>query len=127
MDYTGDRDLPEVTDQQLQEALRTTRPYTVVVLRAGPAFEPPGDGRSSGVTATVWAHGKRNYGLYLAGLMPIVCPIADGTDTVGVSVFDVSPEDVERIMAGDPGVRAGLFTYEVHPTRSFPGSALPGA
>jgi hypothetical protein len=25
----------------------------------------------------------------------------------------------------DPGVQAGIFTYEIHPIRSFPGDALP--
>ena len=24
------------------------------------------------------------------------------------------------------GVKAGVFTYEVHPVRSFPGDCLPG-
>ena len=28
-------------------------------------------------------------------------------------------------MDDDPGVRAGTFTYELHVTRSFPGSTLP--
>jgi len=27
-------------------------------------------------------------------------------------------------MDADPGVRAGIFTYDVHPVRGFPGSAL---
>jgi hypothetical protein len=29
-------------------------------------------------------------------------------------------------MAKDPGVQAGVFTYDIHPTRSFPGSSLRG-
>jgi hypothetical protein len=29
-------------------------------------------------------------------------------------------------MDGDPGVRAGVFTYEAHSIRGFPGSTLPG-
>jgi hypothetical protein len=28
-------------------------------------------------------------------------------------------------MDHDPGVEAGIFTYEIHPVRGFPGSALP--
>ena len=28
-------------------------------------------------------------------------------------------------MDGDPGVQAGVFVYELHPCRSFPGDALP--
>jgi hypothetical protein len=29
-------------------------------------------------------------------------------------------------MDADPGVLAGIFTYEIHPVRGFPGSGLPG-
>ncbi len=34
-------------------------------------------------------------------------------------------EEVVRIMDEDPGVKAGIFTYELHPTHSFPGNSLP--
>src|SRR5437016_5169370 len=121
MNYTDDSDLPEVTDEQLEEALPTTRPYTIVVLKAGPKFEMPGPDRTSGVTSTIWAHGKRNFALRLAGLLPIVCPVADGSGVTGVGIFDARPEDVELIMSQDPGVKAGVFTYDIHPTRTFPG------
>jgi hypothetical protein len=30
-------------------------------------------------------------------------------------------------MDEDPAVKAGVFVYEVHPCRSFPGDSLPGA
>jgi hypothetical protein len=125
MSYNDDRDLPVVTDEQLEESLKKTRGYTVLILKAGPKFEPPTSDRTSGVTKIIWEHGKRNSALRLAGLMPIVCPIADGSGVTGVGIFDASVEDVERIMAADPGVKAGLFTYEIHPSRSFPGSKLP--
>jgi hypothetical protein len=38
----------------------------------------------------------------------------------------VPPEEIAQIMDSDPGVQAGIFTYEVHPSRSFPGDSLPG-
>ena len=124
MDYTDDSELPDVTDEMLQQARSTTKPYTVVVLRAGPRFEMPDPDRSSEVAKIIWAHGKRNYALPLAGLMPVVCPVGDGSGVTGISIFDTSPEDVDRIMSNDPGVQAGVFTYDIHPTRSFPGSSL---
>ena len=127
MHYTSEEDLPDVSDEAFTQARETVRAYTAVVLRPGPAFRPRGEGRSPEFTATVLAHGKRNYALLLAGLMPIVCPIADGSDVVGLGIFDAGAEDVERIMAADPAVRAGILAYDVHPTWSFPGSALPGA
>jgi hypothetical protein len=125
MRYTDDRELPEVTDEQLEEALPTTKPYTIVVLKAGPRYQAPGPGRDAEVEKIIWAHGKRNFALRLAGLMPIVCPVADGSGVTGVSIFDATPEDVERMMSLDPGVQAGVFTFDIHPTRSFPGSVLP--
>ena len=123
--YTDDSELPEVTDEQLQAALQSTKPYTIVILKAGPAFSTPGPDRDPGVEKTIWAHGKRNAALRAAGLMPVICPVADGSGITGVGIFDGSPEEVDRIMSRDPGVQAGIFTYEIHPTRSFPGSQLP--
>jgi hypothetical protein len=125
MKYTGDSDLPQVTDEMLQQALGGVRPYTIVVLKAGPGYSMPGPDRDPDVDRTVWEHGKRNFALRLAGLMPIVCPVADGSGVTGVGVFNATPEETDRIMSRDPGVQAGLFIYEIHPTRSFPGSALP--
>ena len=98
-----------------------------MILKAGPNFSMPGPDRDAGVTQIIWRHGKRNLALRAAGLMPIICPIADGSGVCGVSVFDATPEDVERIMALDPGVQAGVFTFDIHPTRSFPGSCLPAS
>ena len=126
MNYTDDSELPDVTDEMLQQALPTTKPYTIVVLKAGPKFPMPDQDRSSEVAKIIWAHGKRNYALHLAGLMPVVCPVGDGSGVTGISIFDASPEDVDRIMAKDPGVQAGVFTYDIHPTRSFPDSSLRG-
>jgi len=126
MNYTNDSDLPVVTDEQLQESLKKTREYTVLILKAGPKFEVPGPDLASGVTRIIWEHGKRNSALRLAGLMPIVCPITDGSGVTGIGIFDAPPEEVDKIMAADPGVRAGIFTYDIHPARSFPGSSLPG-
>ena len=108
----------------LQELLAQTLPYTVVILKAGPRYSPPGPDRDPEVAALIWQHGKRNMRLRAAGLMPIICPIADGGPIVGVSVFATTPEEAERISSVDPAVQAGALTYEVHPTRSFPGSAL---
>jgi len=33
--------------------------------------------------------------------------------------------EVAALMAAEPGVQAGVFEYDVHPVRGFPGSALP--
>lgn len=125
MTYTDDAALPEVTEEMLKGALGKTLPYTVVILTAGPRFSPAGRDRDPEVAKTIWAHGKRNLALRLAGLLAVVCPVADGTDITGVGVFAATPEDVDRIYSQDPAVKAGILAYEIHPTRTFPGSTLP--
>ena len=125
MRYSGEGMLPAVSDETLKQALPQTRAYTVVVLKAGPRFSAPGPDRDPEVARIVWEHGKRNFALRAAGLMPVVCPVADGSGVTGFSIFDATPEEVDRIMSLDPGVQAGVFTYDIHPTRSFPGSILP--
>jgi hypothetical protein len=125
MVYTDDSSLPEVTDEMLSAALETTIPYTTLILKAGPNFSPPGPDRDSEVASAIWRHGKRNFALRAAGLLSVVCPVADGSEVVGVSVWAATPDDVERIYSQDPAVKAGILRYEIHPTRTFPGSALP--
>lgn len=108
----------DVTDDQMRSMMATTRPYTIVLLKAGPAYGQPG------TEAVVWEHGRRNFALRATGELCIVCPVLDDSDLRGVGIFTADVDQVRRIMDGDPGVAAGLFTYEVHPSRSFPGDRL---
>ena len=72
----------------------------------------------------IWQHGNRNFRLKAAGLLQVVCPIADRGVITGVGIFAATPEDVDRIYAQDPAVKEGVLTYEIHPTRTFAGSTL---
>jgi len=89
-----------------------------MVLRTTPTFVRPD------VDPIVWEHGRRNMALVEAGLLPIVLPVSYDSGLAGFGVFALTPEDVMTVMDADPGVRAGIFTYDVHPVRGFPGSAL---
>ena len=109
-----------ISDEFMRDRLAGTKPYTVVLLRATPRLHEPG------MEAIVWEHGRRNFSLRADGTLPIVCPIRDGSEWSGVGIFNAPVEEVVRIMDEDPGVKAGIFTYEVHPTRGFPGDSLPG-
>jgi hypothetical protein len=111
--------VPQITDEHMQEMLATARTYTAMLLRLTPKAGEPDAAK------VIWEHGRRNFMLRAAGTLPIVCPATDDSDWAGVAIFDASPEEVERIMADDPGIRAGVFTYELHPVCGFPGSALP--
>ncbi len=45
-------------------------------------------------------------------------PVTDGGAILGVTVIQAgSVEEAEAIMAADPGVQAGLFSFDVHPVR----------
>lgn len=123
--YTDDSALPDISDEEFQALRDTARGYSLVILRAGPEFVTPGPAGDPRVTEIVMAHGKRNARLLKAGLMPIVCPVGDASGLAGIGIFDAQPEEAARIMDADPGVQAGVFTYEVHACRGFPGSALP--
>jgi hypothetical protein len=108
-----------VTDAEMQALLPTTRPYTTIILRTGPRRDQPG------ADALVWEHGRRNFELRRDGLLAIVCPVTDDSDVCGIGIFTTGPEETATIMDDDPAVQAGLFVYEVHPCRSFPGDRLP--
>jgi predicted extracellular nuclease len=39
--------------------------------------------------------------------------------------LESSIQQVKRMMDEDPGVKEGVFVYEIHACRSFPGDCLP--
>jgi hypothetical protein len=102
----------------MHEMLGKTKNYVVLILKAteksGPDLRP-----------TIFEHGRRNFALRAEGVLPIVCPGTDDSEWAGMCIFDAPVDEVIRIMDGDPAVQAGIFTYEIHPVRSFPGDALP--
>jgi hypothetical protein len=108
-----------ITDEYMYSMLPTTKSYCIVILKAGPKRNEPG------AEKIMWEHGRRNFALRADAVLSIVCPVADGSEVNGVGIFNGSPEEVKKIMDGDPGVMAGVFTYELHPCRSFPGDSLP--
>ncbi len=111
--------MPEITDEYMQEMLAKSKTYTAILLRVTEKASEPDAAK------IIWEHGRRNFALRAEGKLPIVCPASDESEWAGICIFDVTPEEVERIMADDPGVKAGLFTYELHPVSGFPDSRLP--
>src|SRR5690348_4870980 len=112
--------MPTVTDEYMLQMRSTTKPYCVMILKATPKL------REDGVDKIIWEHGRRNHELRLEGKLSIVCPVNDGGEVCGIGIFNTTVEETKAIMEGDPGVQAGIFTYELHASRSFPGDSLPG-
>ena len=108
-----------ITDEFMRERIAATKNYCIMILKAGP------DIQQDDVKKIIWEHGRRNFALRAEGLLPIVCPVTDDSDVAGVGIFNASPDEVKKIMDEDPGVQAGVFVYEIHPCRSFPGDSLP--
>jgi hypothetical protein len=108
-----------ISDEYMREMLPTARSYTLVILKTAPKRREPG------VEKILWEHGRRNFSLRAEGVMPIVCPVSDGGDVAGMGVFITGVEETKKIMDEDPGVKAGIFIYEVHACRGFPGDCLP--
>ena len=111
--------LPVITDEFMKENMTKTKNYCSIILKFGPNIQ------KVGVEKIIWEHGRRNFALREVGLLSIVCPIKDDSNTCGIGIFNATPEKVKEIMDGDPGVMEGVFIYEIHPVRSFPGDKLP--
>lgn len=112
------RDLPVVTDDAMRARLGLAHQYTVLLLHKTDAFVRPA------VDPVIWEHGRRNMALAESGLLNVVLPVGDDTRLAGIGVFATNPDQARTIMDDDPGVRAGIFTYDLHPARGFPGAAL---
>jgi hypothetical protein len=110
-----------VTDEYMTDMLARAKSYSVVLLRRAARYAEPDTDQ------VIWEHGRRNFTLRADGVLAVVCPIADDTDLAGIGIFNTMPEETARIMDGDPAVRAGVLSYEVHPVLGFPGDGLPAA
>jgi uncharacterized protein YciI len=111
--------MTEISDEFMLEQLTLSKGYALVVLKAGPKYGTEGADR------IVWEHARRSFQLRAEGHLSIVGPVRDDSSLCGIGIFDGEVEQVAELMNADPGVQAGLFTFEVHPMRSFPGDVLP--
>jgi len=108
-----------ITDEYMQQMLTRTKEYCFILLKPGPTADHPD------IKKIIWEHGRRNFALRADGLLSIVCPVTAETGVNGLGIFNASIEETQKILDGDPAVQAGVFVYEIHPCRSFPGDSLP--
>ncbi len=111
--------MTSITDEFMKQMLSKAKKYSIVILKNGPNKDM--EDRQQ----IVWEQGRRNFVLREKGLLSIVCPVRDGSDINGMGIFNADEEQTKKLMDEDPGVQAGVFTYEIHPTVSFPGDRLP--
>jgi len=108
-----------ISDDYMKQMMTTTKPYSVVILKAGPNHD------TEGAQKIIWEHARRNFQLRAEGKLSVVCPVRDDTSVNGIGIFSTDPVETKKIMDEDPGVMTGIFIYEIHPSRSFPGDRLP--
>lgn len=106
------------TDEEMGQLLATSKPYSIVILKTGPNY------LSDAAPALIWEHGRRNFGLRDDGRLAVVLPVVDDSELCGIAVCPGTVGDTIAVMNDDPGVAAGVFTFEVHPCRGLPGDAL---
>jgi len=109
-----------ITDDYMQQMRAKTKAYCLALLKPGPKANGHPD-----LEKLIWEHGRRNFSLRADGILAIVCPVTAETGINGLGIFNASVEETKKIMEEDPAVQAGIFAYELHPCRSFPGDSLP--
>lgn len=111
--------MKEITDALMMQMISQAKLYSIVLLKSGPNYGKPEN------QPILWEHARRNFALREEGLLSVVCPVSGESDLKGLGIFNANIEQTKEIMDGDPGVMAGVFIYEVHTARSFPGDSLP--
>ncbi|HLY13745.1 MAG TPA: hypothetical protein VKR24_05305 [Candidatus Limnocylindrales bacterium] len=125
-----DESLPAVSDDEFRAVRAASRPFSVAILRVGPNFGTPDrTNLDDPVMAVILRHAKRNLALHKAGILPVVCPIADGSGVSGVGIFTTTVDETRQILEADPAIAAGILTFEIHPTVTspIPGATVPSA
>jgi hypothetical protein len=111
--------MKEITDEWMMQMISLAKLFSIVLLKSGSNYD------TSESQPIIWEHARHNFELREKGLLSIICPVSDESDLKGIGIFNADMEQTKEIMEGDPGVMAGVFIYEVHTARSFPGDSLP--
>ncbi|ORV98775.1 hypothetical protein [Mycobacterium kyorinense] len=101
------------TDDEMNELVPTANSYSLVFLKPGPNCA------DDIAPALMWEHGRRNLGLRDAGMLAAAFTVLDGSEVWAVRAFTGTVDDTIALMNDDPGVAAGVFSFEVHPCRGF--------
>lgn len=103
-----------VTDETMQRLLRGSEPNLTFLLRKGPAYDDPAQQHLQ------WEHARNMFGLLRRGTLRMVTALIDGSDVLGVAIFQgTTREQAERILREDPAVRGGRLTAELCSGVSF--------
>ena len=86
--------------------------YVMCFLKTGPNTTLPKDS----VKKIVAAHLENITALSNQGKLVLAGPFTDGTEWEGIFIFNVTTvEEAKKLTDTDPGVKAGIFSVELHP------------
>jgi len=108
-----------ITDEYMRQMQEKSKEYCVCILKTTPRRA------QTGMKRFVTEHNRRNFVLRVQGPLSILLQVSDGSTLNGVCIFDMSAEEVKKFLDEDPAIKEGIFTYELHVARGFPGDALP--
>lgn len=104
---------------ELLPALAKLKPYVLVVLRKGVNYSSPNTPKI--IQSEHLPHVFKNIEL---GHVAISLPVRDETDIAAIAIFNTDKETARLIMEEDPGVKQGVFTYELLNAIGLPGARL---
>lgn len=116
-------DVQAISPEWIMQKVATGKPFTLMLLMAGKE-EALDKERAEALQI---GHLTHLFTLEQEGHISIFGPVLNDARLRGVIVFNTSDRDsINRLMAEDPYVQEGFFTYELLDWFSIPGQKLPG-
>lgn len=115
-------DVQAISPEWIMQKVAAGKPFTLVLLLAGKKEMPDDDGAK----ALQLGHLTHLFTMERDGHISIFGPVNNDARLKGIIVFNTTDrEQITRLLAEDPAVREGYFTYELLDWFSIPGQTLP--
>ena len=91
------------------EKLANLKPYILMLLKKGPLYNSP-----DAQKIIQSEHLPYLFKLREEGIVAISIPVRNNTDIAAITVYTITgKDDIKKIADEDPGVKKGLFVYEL--------------
>lgn len=114
--------VPTPTVEEMAARRELARPYTLVLLRQGPASREDEE-RNERLHLGHLQHLTK---LQLAGVLALNGPVLVEHDILGVSIYAAGLDEARALAEADPKVRAGYLIVEALPWIAVPSTSHPG-
>lgn len=107
--------------EQLLANLSKIKPYVLLILSKGENY-----GMSDTPRIIQSEHFPYVFKQREEGIMSLTMPVMDDTNIAAVAVYNTTnKEEVQKLVEGDPAIKAGIFKYEIVMGMGLPGDTLP--